>query len=128
MGPSGSGKSTLLNILAGLDSPTAGAVLLDGRDITAMSDKALTQWRRAHVGFVFQAFNLLPMLTAEQNILLPLDLAGKTPAADWWQTVVTTLALRDRLTHRPGELSAGQQQRVALARAVIAQPDVVFAD
>ncbi|MDR3360745.1 MAG: ABC transporter ATP-binding protein [Bifidobacteriaceae bacterium] len=128
MGPSGSGKSTLLNLLAGLDTPTAGTISLDGQNITAMGDKRLTEWRRTHVGFVFQAFNLLPMLTAEQNILLPLDLAGQAPDPKWWETVVATMALRERLTHRPAELSGGQQQRVALARAVIAQPTVIFAD
>ncbi|MDR2347785.1 MAG: ABC transporter ATP-binding protein [Bifidobacteriaceae bacterium] len=128
MGPSGSGKSTLLHILAGLDAPTAGSVQLGGREITAMSDRELTRWRRTHVGFVFQAFNLLPMLTAAQNITLPLELAGRPRDEAWWETVISTLALRDRLTHRPSELSGGQQQRVALARAVITRPDVIFAD
>ncbi|MDR2453699.1 MAG: ABC transporter ATP-binding protein [Bifidobacteriaceae bacterium] len=128
MGPSGSGKSTLLHLLAGLDTPTAGAVYFGDREITTLGDTALTRWRREHVGFVFQAFNLLPMLTAAQNIALPLDLAGAAPDQAWWDTVVSTLALGDRLSHRPGQLSGGQQQRVALARAVIAKPDVVFAD
>ncbi|MDR1393691.1 MAG: ABC transporter ATP-binding protein [Bifidobacteriaceae bacterium] len=128
MGPSGSGKSTLLNILAGLDLPTSGTVHLGGREITSMNDRDVTQWRRTHVGFVFQAFNLLPMFTARQNISLPLDLAGDKPDPEWWDTVISTLALSDRLTHRPSELSGGQQQRVALARAVITRPDVIFAD
>ncbi|MDR1118615.1 MAG: ABC transporter ATP-binding protein [Bifidobacteriaceae bacterium] len=128
MGPSGSGKSTLLNLLAGLDAPTAGTVSSGGRDLTALGDRELTLWRRGHVGFVFQAFNLLPMFTAEQNIALPLDLAGSKPDPEWWDTVVDTLALRDRLSHRPSELSGGQQQRVALARAVVTRPDVIFAD
>ncbi|MDR2253141.1 MAG: ABC transporter ATP-binding protein [Bifidobacteriaceae bacterium] len=128
MGPSGSGKSTLLNILAGLDAPTAGSVQVDGRDIWSLGDAARTKWRREHVGFVFQAFNLLPMLTAEQNILLPLELAGAKPDQEWWDAVIATMALADRLAHRPAELSGGQQQRVALARAVITRPDVIFAD
>jgi putative ABC transport system ATP-binding protein len=128
MGPSGSGKSTLLNLLAGLDDPSGGTVHLGGREITNLSDEQLTLWRRDHVGFVFQAYNLLPMFTAEQNILLPLDLAGSKADPGWWSTVVDTLALRDRLGHRPAEMSGGQQQRVALARAVITRPDVIFAD
>ncbi|MDR0365542.1 MAG: ABC transporter ATP-binding protein [Bifidobacteriaceae bacterium] len=128
MGPSGSGKSTLLNLLAGLDAPTAGTVQLGGQEITKMNDRGLTLYRRGHVGFVFQAFNLLPMFTAEQNIRLPLDLAGVKPDLDWWNTVVDTLALRDRLSHLPSEMSGGQQQRTALARAAITRPDVIFAD
>ncbi|MDR2373029.1 MAG: ABC transporter ATP-binding protein [Bifidobacteriaceae bacterium] len=128
MGPSGSGKSTLLNLMAGLDSPTAGTVQLGGQDITGMTDNELTAWRRTHVGFVFQTFNLLPMLTAEQNIRLPLDLAGEKVEADWWDQVIDTLALRDRLRHRPSEMSGGQRQRVALARGIITRPDVIFAD
>ncbi|MDR1189745.1 MAG: ABC transporter ATP-binding protein [Bifidobacteriaceae bacterium] len=128
MGPSGSGKSTLLNLLAGLDTPTAGSVQLGGEDLTAMNDNELTAWRRTHVGFVFQSFNLLPMLTAEQNILLPLDLAGDRVDPAWWDQVVDALALRDRLSHRPSEMSGGQRQRVALARGLITRPDVIFAD
>jgi putative ABC transport system ATP-binding protein len=128
MGPSGSGKSTLLNLLAGLDVPTAGTIQLGGQEITKMSDRELTLYRRGHVGFVFQAFNLLPMFTAEQNIRLPLDLAGTKPDPQWWDTVVDTLALRDRLSHLPSAMSGGQQQRTALARAVITRPDVIFAD
>jgi putative ABC transport system ATP-binding protein len=128
MGPSGSGKSTLLNLLAGLDTPTAGSVQLGGQELTGLTDNQLTTWRRSHVGFVFQAFNLLPMLTAEQNIVLPLDLAGQKADPQWWDTVIDTLALRDRLTHRPSEMSGGQRQRVALARGLITRPDVIFAD
>ncbi|MDR2381124.1 MAG: ABC transporter ATP-binding protein [Bifidobacteriaceae bacterium] len=128
MGPSGSGKSTLLNILAGLDAPTAGTVQVDSLEITSLPDRALTQWRRTHVGFVFQGFNLLPTLTAKQNILLPLELAGIKADPEWWDTVVASTALASRLDHRPAELSGGEQQRVALARAVIARPDVIFAD
>ncbi|MDR0591908.1 MAG: ABC transporter ATP-binding protein [Bifidobacteriaceae bacterium] len=128
MGTSGSGKSTLLNLLAGLDTPTAGSVKLGGRELTGLSDTELTIWRRRHVGFVFQAFNLLPMLTAAQNIRLPLDLAGERVDQDWWDTVVDTLAIRDRLSHRPSEMSGGQRQRVALARGLITRPDVIFAD
>ncbi|MDR1443001.1 MAG: ABC transporter ATP-binding protein [Bifidobacteriaceae bacterium] len=128
MGPSGSGKSTLLNLLAGLDEPSEGTVSLGGREITGLNDEQLTLWRRDHVGFVFQAYNLLPMFTAQQNINLPLDLAGVRADPEWWSTVVDTLALRDRLDHLPAEMSGGQQQRVALARAVITRPDVIFAD
>ncbi|MDR2378502.1 MAG: ABC transporter ATP-binding protein [Bifidobacteriaceae bacterium] len=128
MGPSGSGKSTLLNLLAGLDAPTSGSVQLGGKDLTGLGDNELTAWRRTHVGFVFQAFNLLPMLTAAQNIRLPLDLAGDKLDREWWDTVVDTLALRDRLNHRPSEMSGGQRQRVALARGLITRPDVIFAD
>lgn len=128
MGPSGSGKSTLLNLLAGLDEPSAGTVTLGGREITSLGDEQVTLWRRDHVGFVFQAYNLLPMFTAEQNINLPLYLAGVKADPSWWETVVDTLALRDRLGHLPSQMSGGQQQRVALARAVITRPDVIFAD
>lgn len=128
MGPSGSGKSTLMHILAGLDRPTAGQVALAGVDLTFLNDDELTLLRRSHVGFVFQSFNLLPMFTAEQNILLPLQLARTPVDQDWFDTLIDTLSLRQRLTHRPTELSGGQQQRVAIARALIAQPDVIFAD
>jgi putative ABC transport system ATP-binding protein len=128
MGPSGSGKSTLLNLMAGLDTPTAGSVQLGGKELAGMSDNELTAWRRTHVGFVFQAFNLLPMLTAEQNIRLPLDLAGDRVDPEWWDEVVGTLGLGDRLSHRPSEMSGGQRQRVALARGLITRPDVIFAD
>ncbi|UZN01954.1 ABC transporter ATP-binding protein [Cellulomonas sp. S1-8] len=128
MGPSGSGKSTLMHLLAGLDDATSGTVHLGSTEITSLDDDALTRLRRDRVGFVFQSFNLLPMLTAEQNVVLPLDLAGRAPDQAWFDTLVTTLGLRDRLTHRPSELSGGQQQRVAIARALIAQPEVVFAD
>ena len=128
MGPSGSGKSTLMHLLAGLDDATSGTVHLGGTDLTALDDDALTRLRRDRVGFVFQSFNLLPMLTAEQNILLPLDLAGRSPDRQWMDTLVSTLGLQGRLTHRPSELSGGQQQRVAIARALVTQPEVVFAD
>ena len=128
MGPSGSGKSTLMHLLAGLDSATAGKAYVGDTEITSMDDKSLTRLRRDRVGFVFQSFNLLPMFTAEQNITLPLELAGTAADPAWLETLVTTLSLADRLTHRPSELSGGQQQRVAIARALIAKPDVVFAD
>ena len=128
MGPSGSGKSTLMHLLAGLDDATSGTVHLGATQITSLDDDALTRLRRDRVGFVFQSFNLLPMLTAEQNVLLPLDLAGRAPDRAWLDTLVTTLGLQGRLTHRPGELSGGQQQRVAIARALVTQPEVVFAD
>ncbi|MDR1800079.1 MAG: ABC transporter ATP-binding protein [Bifidobacteriaceae bacterium] len=128
MGPSGSGKSTLLNLLAGLDSATSGSIALGGKDLPNLSDKDLTVLRRTQVGFVFQAFNLLPMFTAEQNIRLPLDLAGQPVDQAWWDSVISTLAIGDRLSHRPAEMSGGQQQRVAIARAVITRPDVIFAD
>ncbi len=128
MGPSGSGKSTLMHLLAGLDDATSGTAHLGTTEITSLDDDALTRLRRDRVGFVFQSFNLLPMLTAEQNILLPLDLAGRAPDREWLDLLVTTLGLQARLTHRPSELSGGQQQRVAIARALIAQPEVVFAD
>ncbi|GIG39590.1 ABC transporter ATP-binding protein [Cellulomonas phragmiteti] len=128
MGPSGSGKSTLMHLLAGLDDATSGTAHLGSTEITTLDDDALTRLRRDRVGFVFQSFNLLPMLTAEQNIVLPLDLAGRRPDRAWFDTLVTTLGLQARLTHRPSELSGGQQQRVAIARALVAQPEVVFAD
>ncbi|KSW21321.1 ABC transporter ATP-binding protein [Cellulomonas sp. B6] len=128
MGPSGSGKSTLMHLMAGLDDATSGTVHLGQTEITSLGDDALTRLRRDRVGFVFQSFNLLPMLTAEQNIVLPLDLAGRKPDKAWFDTLVATLGLQQRLTHRPSELSGGQQQRVAIARALITQPEVVFAD
>ncbi|MGO0577092.1 ABC transporter ATP-binding protein [Ornithinimicrobium panacihumi] len=128
MGPSGSGKSTLMHLLAGLDGATSGRVFLGDTELTGLSDKQLTTLRRRAVGFVFQAFNLLPTLTASQNIRLPLDLAGQKVDADWERTIIDGLGLSDRLGHRPGELSGGQQQRVALARALVTRPDVIFAD
>jgi len=128
MGPSGSGKSTLMHCLAGLDSITSGQVYVGETDLTALDDKALTALRRDRVGFVFQQFNLVPTLTALENIRLPLDLAGKDPDKQWLDTVIDTIGLRDRLGHRPTELSGGQQQRVACARAMIARPEVIFAD
>ena len=128
MGPSGSGKSTLMHVLAGLDQPTTGNVHDAGQDITAMGDAQLTKLRREHIGFVFQAFNLLPTLTAEENILLPLQLAGRRVDQAWYDAVVERVGLADRVTHRPSELSGGQQQRVAVARALVTEPTVLFAD
>jgi putative ABC transport system ATP-binding protein len=128
MGPSGSGKSTLMHILAGLDRPTDGDVAIDGTSIGELGDTELTKLRRRHIGFVFQFFNLLPMLTAEENILLPLELAGGKIDRDWTDSVIERVGLADRRTHRPSELSGGQQQRVAVARALISKPTVVFAD
>jgi putative ABC transport system ATP-binding protein len=128
MGPSGSGKSTLMHCLAGLDTVTSGRVLIGGTDLTALDDKALTAVRRDLVGFVFQSFNLIPTLTAGENIRLPLDLAGRCVDPDWLRTVVDAVGLGDRLHHRPSELSGGQQQRVACARAMLSRPHVVFAD
>jgi len=128
MGPSGSGKSTLMHCLAGLEEATTGSVRIGGTELSGLSDRALTRLRRDRVGFVFQSFNLLPTLTAEQNIKLPLELAGKAPDRDWWATVIEATGLGRRLGHRPSELSGGQQQRVACARALITRPDVVFAD
>jgi putative ABC transport system ATP-binding protein len=128
MGPSGSGKSTLMHCLAGLDTPTSGSVRIGGTEISALGDRALTLLRRRRVGFVFQSFNLLPTLTAEQNIRLPLDLAGSKPDPGWWDQVITALDLAGRLSHRPAQMSGGQQQRVACARALITRPDVIFAD
>ncbi len=128
MGPSGSGKSTLMHILAGLDRPTSGEVRIDGTDITRMGDHELTLLRRNHVGFIFQFFNLLPMLTAEENITLPLDLAGRKPEKGWIEEILAKVGLGDRRTHRPAELSGGQQQRVAIARALVSRPTVLFAD
>jgi putative ABC transport system ATP-binding protein len=128
MGPSGSGKSTLLHLLAGLDRPTEGKVFLGDVDLTTLSDKQLTQLRRDRVGFVFQAFNLIPTLTASENITLPLDIAGRDVDRAWFDQVVDTIGLRDRLSHRPAELSGGQQQRVAGARALVTRPAIIFAD
>jgi putative ABC transport system ATP-binding protein len=128
MGPSGSGKSTLMHILAGLDRPTSGEVLVDGTSIGELGDSDLTKLRRRHIGFVFQFFNLLPMLTAEENILLPLSIAGKKPDPEWFASLIDKVGLGDRLRHRPSELSGGQQQRVAIARALVSRPTVVFAD
>jgi putative ABC transport system ATP-binding protein len=128
MGPSGSGKSTLMHILAGLDRPTRGAVTLAGTEMTELSDTQLTRLRREHIGFVFQFFNLLPMLTAEENVLLPLDLAGKKPDRAWVRELTDRVGLSKRLSHRPSELSGGQQQRVAVARALVSRPTVMFAD
>lgn len=128
MGPSGSGKSTLMHLLAGLDDATSGQAFLGEVEVTGSDDDTLTELRRDRIGFVFQGFNLLPMLTAEHNIRLPLQLAGTSADEAWFQTLVHTLGIADRLTHRPAELSGGQQQRVAIARALVAQPDVVFAD
>jgi putative ABC transport system ATP-binding protein len=128
MGPSGSGKSTLMHILAGLDTPTAGTVLLDGEEITGLDDGELTKLRREKLGFVFQFFNLLPVLTAEENLVLPLSIAGRKPDQAWVDQLIQTVGLDERRTHRPAELSGGQQQRVAVARALVSKPAVVFAD
>ena len=128
MGPSGSGKSTLMHLLAGLDQPTSGTVTLAGVELTELDDRALTQLRRDRIGFIFQTFNLLPVLNAEENILLPLSIAGRDVDRDWFDQLVQTVGIGDRLTHRPAELSGGQQQRVAVARALISRPAVVFAD
>jgi putative ABC transport system ATP-binding protein len=128
MGPSGSGKSTLMHILAGLDKPTSGHVSVAGVDVTALDDTALTKLRRDHIGFIFQFFNLLPMLTAGENIVLPLRLAGGKPDPAWLEELIDKVGLGDRLTHRPAELSGGQQQRVAVARALVSRPSVMFAD
>jgi putative ABC transport system ATP-binding protein len=128
MGPSGSGKSTLMHILAGLDRPTSGSVSIDGTDITDMGDQELTLLRRNHIGFIFQFFNLLPMLTAEENVTLPLDLAGGKVDKAWIEEVIAKVGLGDRRSHRPSELSGGQQQRVAIARSLVNRPTVLFAD
>jgi putative ABC transport system ATP-binding protein len=128
MGPSGSGKSTLMHILAGLDRPTSGVISIDGKDIAKLGDTELTKLRRRHIGFIFQFFNLLPMLSAEENIVLPVELAGAKPDKAWSDEVIEKVGLSDRRTHRPAELSGGQQQRVAIARALISKPTVVFAD
>jgi putative ABC transport system ATP-binding protein len=128
MGPSGSGKSTLMHILAGLDKPTEGKVTIAGTEITELNDRQLTKLRREHIGFIFQFFNLLPMLTARENIVLPLDLAGAKSRNGWVEELSAKVGLTDRLSHRPGELSGGQQQRVAIARALVSRPTVMFAD
>jgi putative ABC transport system ATP-binding protein len=128
MGPSGSGKSTLMHCLAGLDTVTSGQVFVGDQELGSLNDRALTKVRRDRIGFVFQAFNLVPTLTAAENITLPMDLAGRNPEAAWLEQVIATVGLADRLRHRPSELSGGQQQRVAVARALASRPDVVFAD
>ena len=128
MGPSGSGKSTLMHILAGLDRPTGGSVVVDGVELAGLNDQKLTLLRRDKVGFVFQFFNLLPMLTARENIELPMRIAGRTPDPEWESRLIAEIGLEDRLAHKPSELSGGQQQRVAVARALLPQPAVVFGD
>jgi putative ABC transport system ATP-binding protein len=128
MGPSGSGKSTLMHILAALDVPTSGYVTLAGTRLGDLSDTEITKLRRKHIGFVFQFFNLLPMLTAEENVLLPLTIAGEKPDKEWFESLLKDVGLQDRRSHRPAELSGGQQQRVAIARALVSRPTVVFAD
>ena len=128
MGPSGSGKSTLMHILAGLDKPTGGTVTIAGEEITTLDDRALTMLRRKHIGFVFQFFNLLPMLTAEENVVLPLSIAGTKPEERWLSELLERVGLAKRRSHRPSELSGGEQQRVAIARALITRPTILFAD
>jgi putative ABC transport system ATP-binding protein len=128
MGPSGSGKSTLLHVLAGLDRPTSGEIFLGDTEITSLNDKRLTLLRRDQIGFIFQAFNLLPTLTAAENIVLPIRIAGRKPDAAWVQQIVETVGLTERLSHKPSQLSGGQQQRVAAARALASRPQIVFAD
>jgi putative ABC transport system ATP-binding protein len=128
MGPSGSGKSTLMHILAGLDKPTSGTVTIAGQEITQLFDRQLTLLRRQHIGFVFQFFNLLPMLTAEENVVLPLSIAGVEPEKQWIDDLLERIGIADRRTHRPSELSGGQQQRVALARSLVTRPTILFAD
>jgi putative ABC transport system ATP-binding protein len=128
MGPSGSGKSTLMHILAGLDKPTGGTVTIAGEEITTLDDRKLTMLRRRHIGFVFQFFNLLPMLTAEENVVLPLSIAGTKPEERWLEELLERTGLQDRRTHRPSELSGGQQQRVAIARSLVTRPTILFAD
>jgi len=128
MGPSGSGKSTLMHILAGLDTPTSGKVYVGDEEITGMDDDELTLLRRRSIGFIFQFFNLLPMLTAQQNVVLPLKIAGEEPEADWVDEVMEKVGLADRREHRPSEMSGGQQQRVAIARALVSRPTILFAD
>lgn len=128
MGPSGSGKSTLMHCVAGLDTINSGRIFIGDVDLSGLNDKQLTRLRRDTIGFVFQAFNLVPTLTAIENITLPMDLAGRTPNKEWLDTVIATVGLGDRLSHRPSELSGGQQQRVAVARALASQPTIIFAD
>jgi putative ABC transport system ATP-binding protein len=128
MGPSGSGKSTLMHILAGLDQPTSGTTTIGGAEISRLGDNELTKLRREHIGFVFQFFNLLPMLTAEENVILPLAIAGEKPDAQWVDELLGRIGLADRRKHRPSELSGGQQQRVAIGRALVSKPTIVFAD
>jgi putative ABC transport system ATP-binding protein len=128
MGPSGSGKSTLMHLLAALDRPTSGYVVLAGTKLGELSDNEVTKLRRKHIGFIFQFFNLLPMLTAEENVMLPLSIAGEKPDKEWFENLLKNVGLTDRRKHRPSELSGGQQQRVAIARALVSQPTVVFAD
>jgi len=128
MGPSGSGKSTLMHILAGLDEPDGGQVWIGETEVTGLDDAGLTALRRDHIGFIFQFFNLLPMLTAQENILLPLEIAGRKPDADWYRELIAKVGLGERLSHRPSEMSGGQQQRVAVARALASRPTVMFAD
>jgi putative ABC transport system ATP-binding protein len=128
MGPSGSGKSTLMHILAALDKPTSGSVVLAGTKLGELNDTQITKLRRKHIGFIFQFFNLLPMLTAEENVLLPMTIAGDKPDKEWFDDLMKTVGLDDRRSHRPAELSGGQQQRVAIARALVSKPTVVFAD
>ncbi len=128
MGPSGSGKSTLMHCMAALDVPSSGRVTIGDTDLSELDDKALTIMRREKLGFVFQAFNLVPTLTAEENILLPLSIAGRKPDREWYDRVIDAVGLADRLTHRPNEMSGGQQQRVACARALVSRPEIVFAD
>jgi putative ABC transport system ATP-binding protein len=128
MGPSGSGKSTLMHNLAGLDRPSSGSVSVDGVELTDLDDKRLTQLRRDRIGFIFQTFNLLPVLNAQENILLPLSIASRKADQEWFDRLIDTIGIRDRLHHRPAELSGGQQQRVAIARALVSRPAVVFAD
>jgi putative ABC transport system ATP-binding protein len=128
MGPSGSGKSTLMHLLAALDKPTSGQVAIAGQEVGSLSDKQVTLLRRDHIGFVFQFFNLLPMLSAEENVKLPLSIAGEKPDKDFFEDLLKRVGLADRRTHRPAELSGGQQQRVAIARALVSRPSVIFAD
>jgi putative ABC transport system ATP-binding protein len=128
MGPSGSGKSTLMHILAGLDKPTTGSVAIAGTEITTLDDNSMTRLRREHIGFVFQFFNLLPMLSAEENVALPLTIAGEKPEREWLERLLSQTGLDDRRSHRPSELSGGQQQRVAIARALVSRPTILFAD
>ena len=128
MGPSGSGKSTLMHLLAGLDRPTSGSVTIDGTDISRLNDAQLTQLRRKHIGFVFQFFNLLPMLDVEENVLLPISIAGEKPDKAWLEELLTKVGLADRRGHRPSELSGGEQQRVAIARALVSRPTILLAD